>query len=43
MSKRQEIRARRQKEKQQKRLVTLGLVIVGAGLIMAAIIYSGSS
>ncbi|MCP4142382.1 MAG: thioredoxin domain-containing protein [Chloroflexi bacterium] len=42
MSKRQEIRARRQKEKQQKKLMTLGLIVVGAGLIMAAIIYSGS-
>ena len=42
MSKRQEIRERRQKEKQQKKLITLGLIIVGAGVIMAAIIYSGS-
>lgn len=39
MSKKQEIRERRQKEKKQKQMITLGLIIVGAGLIAAALIY----
>ncbi len=38
-SKKQEIRARRAKEKKQKQMVTLGLIIIGAGLIAAALIY----
>ena len=40
MSKRQEIRQRRQKEKKQRKIITLGAIIIGAGLIMAVIIYS---
>ena len=39
MSKKQEIRERRRKEKKQKQLITLGLMIIGAGLIAAALIY----
>ena len=39
MSKRQEMRERRQKEKQQRRLTTLGSIIISAGLIVAALIY----
>ncbi len=38
-SKKQEIRARRAKEKKQKQMITLGLIIIGAGLIAAALIY----
>ena len=39
MSKKQEIRERRRKQKKQKQMITLGLMIVGAGLIAAALIY----
>ena len=39
MSKRQEIRNRRKKQKQQRKLITLGLIIIGAGLIAAVLIY----
>lgn len=40
MSKRkEEIRNRRRKEKQQRKMITLGLIIIGAGLIMAVLIY----
>lgn len=39
MSKRQEIRERRQKEKKQRKLITIGLIIIGAGLIAAVLIY----
>lgn len=39
MSKKQEIRERRRKQKKQKQLVTIGLIIIGAGLIAAALIY----
>lgn len=40
MSKRKdEIRNRRRKEKQQRKMITLGLIIIGAGLIMAVLIY----
>ena len=39
MSKKEEIRERRRKEKKQKQMVTLGLIIIGAGLIAAALIY----
>ncbi len=40
MSKRQEIRERRRKQKQQRKMITLGLIIVGAGLITAVLIFS---
>ncbi len=40
MSKRQEIRQRREKDKKQRKMITLGAIIIGAGLIMAVIIYS---
>ena len=39
MSRKQEIRERRRKEKKQKQLITIGLIIIGAGLIAAALIY----
>jgi len=39
MSKKEEIRERRRKQKRQKQMITLGLIIVGAGLIAAALIY----
>ena len=39
MSKRQEIRERRRKQQQQKKMITFGLMIVGAGLVAAALIY----
>lgn len=39
MSKRQEIRDRRIKQKQQRKMITLGLIIIGAGLISAVLIY----
>ena len=39
MSKKQEIRERRRKEKQQRKMITIGAIIVGAGLIAAALIY----
>lgn len=39
MSKKQEIRERRRKQKKQKRLITLGLIIVVAGFIAAMLIY----
>ena len=39
MSKKQEIRERRRKQKKQKQLITIGLMIIGAGLIAAALIY----
>ena len=39
MSKKQEIRERRRKQKQQKQMIMLGLIIIGAGLIAAALIY----
>ncbi|MBT3321269.1 MAG: thioredoxin domain-containing protein [Anaerolineae bacterium] len=42
MSKRQEIRARRRKEKQQRKMITLGSIIIGAGLIAAVLIYSSA-
>jgi len=38
MSKRQEIRERRHKQKQQRRMMTIGVIIIGAGLITAALI-----
>ena len=40
MSKRQEIRERRRKQKQQRKMITLGLIISGAGLITAVLIGS---
>jgi protein-disulfide isomerase len=43
MSKRQEIRERRRKQEQQKKMITLGAIILGAGLIAAVLIYSGIS
>ncbi len=39
MSKRQEFRERRRKQKQQRKMITIGSIIVGAGLIAAALIY----
>ena len=39
MSKKQEIRERRRKEKKQKQMITIGLVVIGAGLILAALVY----
>ncbi len=39
MSKRQEVRERRRKEKQQRKMITLGAIIIGAGLIAAVLIY----
>jgi len=42
MSKRQEIRERRKKQKQQRKMMTLGLIIIGAGLIAAVLIFSGA-
>ncbi len=39
MSKRQEIRERQRKQKEQKKMITLGAIIIGAGLIAAALIY----
>ena len=39
MSKKQEIRERYRKQKQQRRLIMIGLVVIGAGLIAAALIY----
>ena len=42
MSKRQEIRQRREKEKKQRKMITLGAIIIGAGLILAVMIYSNA-
>lgn len=39
MSKKQEIRERRRKQKQKKQMITIGVIIIGAGLILAAMIY----
>ncbi len=39
MSKRQEIRERRRKEKQRNKMIMIGVMIIGAGLIAAAMIY----
>jgi hypothetical protein len=39
MSKRKEIRERRRKEKQRNRMIMIGVMIIGAGLIAAALIY----
>ena len=39
MSKRQEMQKRRQKEKKQRKMITLGAIIIGAGLTAAALIY----
>ena len=39
MSKKQELRERRRKEQQKKRMITIGAIIVGAGLVAAALIY----
>ena len=39
MSKRQEIRDRRKKQKQQRQMMTIGAIIIGAGLVAAALIY----
>ena len=39
MSKRQEIRKRREKQKRQRQMITIGAIIIGAGLIAAALIY----
>ena len=39
MSKRQEIRERRKKQQQQRKMMTFGAIIIGAGLIAAALIY----
>ena len=39
MSKNQEIRERRKKQKQLRKMITLGSIIVGAGLIAAVLIY----
>ncbi|MBC8335454.1 MAG: thioredoxin domain-containing protein [Anaerolineales bacterium] len=38
MSKRQEVRERHRKQKQQRRMMTIGAIIIGAGLITAALI-----
>jgi len=43
MSKRQEIRERQRKQEQQKKMIMLGIIILGAGLIAAVLIYSGIS
>lgn len=37
--KKEEIRERRRKQKKQKQMITLGLIIIGAGLVAAAMIY----
>ena len=42
MSKRQEIKNRRRKQKQQRRMLTIGVIVIGAGLISAALIYPGT-
>ena len=39
MSKRHEIRERQRKQKAQKKMITLGAIIIGAGLVAAALIY----
>ena len=39
MSRKQEIRERRRKQKKQKQMIMLGLIIIGAGLITAALVY----
>lgn len=39
MSKKQEIRERYRKEKQQRKMIMIGLMVIGAGLIAAAMIY----
>jgi protein-disulfide isomerase len=39
MSKKQEIKERRRKEKQQRKLITFAIIIIGVGLISAALIY----
>lgn len=39
MSKRKKIRERQRKTKQQRKMITLGLIIIGAGLIAAVLIY----
>ena len=42
MSKRQEIRERQRKQKKQRKMITLGAIIIGAGLIAAVLIYSNA-
>ena len=39
MSKREEIREKRRKQKEERKMMTLGAIIIGAGLIVAALIY----
>ena len=39
MSKRAEIRERKRKQKEQRKLMTIGIIILGAGLIAAALIF----
>ncbi|HIE24364.1 MAG TPA: hypothetical protein EYP74_00020, partial [Anaerolineales bacterium] len=43
MSKRQEIHQRRKKEKKQHKMITLGAIILGAGLILAVLVYSNAA
>ena len=43
MSKRQEIRKRRQQQKRQRQMITIGAIVIGIGLVSATIIYSAPS
>jgi protein-disulfide isomerase len=43
MSKRQELRELKRKQKEQRKMITIGAIIIGAGLIAAALIYPSLS